>query len=201
MNKNICVLGGANNPQEIIKHFTRLDWNLIIGNELKFDKIYCFEPLREFATWIKDVKPEYEVEIEYINKALWVEDGHITFYRTPHHFSSTLCPDKANINGIVDEYDVECIDFSQWLTRHISPDDTVIVDIDIECAEYKILPKLISDGTIELIDHLSVEFHGEGKCKNWFNEGSNNSNGDTLKKELANHVNLLDHDAIIATLN
>jgi len=51
------------------------------------------------------------------------------------------------------------IDFCAWFDEHIHFEDTVIVKMDIEGAEYVILDKLIETKLISRINHLFVEFH------------------------------------------
>jgi FkbM family methyltransferase len=54
---------------------------------------------------------------------------------------------------------VECIDFSKWIKDNFSKEDYIFLKMDIEGSEYKILPKMINDGTISYIDALVIEWH------------------------------------------
>jgi FkbM family methyltransferase len=54
---------------------------------------------------------------------------------------------------------VKTIDFSDFLTRHIRDEDFLVVKMDIEGAEMDVLPWLIKQGTVNLIDELFVELH------------------------------------------
>jgi FkbM family methyltransferase len=54
---------------------------------------------------------------------------------------------------------VECIDFSQWIKNNFSKEDYIFVKMDIEGSEYKILPKMIDDGSINYINDLAIEWH------------------------------------------
>ena len=54
---------------------------------------------------------------------------------------------------------VECIDFSQWVGVNFVKDDYIIMKMDIEGSEYKVLPKMIKDNTIQYIDELIIEWH------------------------------------------
>lgn len=54
---------------------------------------------------------------------------------------------------------VDCIDFSKWITENFSKQDLIIVKMDIEGSEYKILPKMIEENTISYINTLCVEWH------------------------------------------
>lgn len=94
-----------------------------------------------------------------IGKAVWVEDGFIDFYLDQGDYDgSSVFEHKLNI---VDKkkISVPTIDFSQWLKNNFNRKDLIILKMDIEGAEYEVLNKMISDGTIEYIDELLVEFH------------------------------------------
>jgi hypothetical protein len=63
---------------------------------------------------------------------------------------------SINENG---DQSIEVIDFSEFLARHIEEEDFLVAKIDIEGVEHELLPKLVADGTIFLIDELFVECH------------------------------------------
>lgn len=54
---------------------------------------------------------------------------------------------------------VLCIDFSQFVKDNFSPEDVIIVKMDIEGAEYNVLEKMIRDDTLKMIDFIAVEWH------------------------------------------
>jgi len=53
------------------------------------------------------------------------------------------------------------IDFASWLARTVSRFDYVVCKMDIEGAEFNVIPHLISRGVITLIDELFLECHSE----------------------------------------
>lgn len=55
--------------------------------------------------------------------------------------------------------EVSCFDFSLFLKENFSKEDNIIVKMDIEGSEYDVLEKMIADGTMEYINHISVEWH------------------------------------------
>tara|TARA_Y100000593_G_scaffold89176_1_gene172787 strand:- start:2217 stop:2807 length:591 start_codon:yes stop_codon:yes gene_type:complete len=187
--KNVFIIGGANNLN-VINHILNTDWKPLVGKDIKIDKFYCFEPLKELDEWVQKFNTDkIDAEIEFIKKAMWIEDGEVVFRRMGAHFSSTLCPDKKT-GGFSEAYGVEAIDFSKWLKDNVSKNDFVICDLDIECSEYKILPHLIENKTIGLIDYLVIEWH-KTKCGTWYAD-----NEVKLEQDLHNHVKLLDHNRI-----
>lgn len=56
---------------------------------------------------------------------------------------------------------VRGIDFSQWLLQNIRQDDQVYLQIDIAGAEYMIIEQMIIDGSILLVDEISVVWHDD----------------------------------------
>ena len=55
--------------------------------------------------------------------------------------------------------EVEAIDFSKWVLENFTEEDFIILKMDIEGSEYKVLPKMIEDGSIKFINKLIIEWH------------------------------------------
>jgi len=55
--------------------------------------------------------------------------------------------------------EVTCFDFSSFIKESFQPEDNIIVKMDIEGSEFDTLEKMIADGTMEYINHISVEWH------------------------------------------
>ena len=64
-------------------------------------------------------------------------------------------------HNIVQDGTRPAIDIADWLRRTVRPDDFVVVKMDIEGAEYAIVPHLIAEGVGPLIDELFIEVHTE----------------------------------------
>ena len=94
------------------------------------------------------------------NKALWTNDGEITFYVSRRHSgkANSVYHNKRAGKG-EQTRSVPCIDFSKWLSNNFNEDDYIILKMDIEGAEYEVIPKLLKDGTINLIDVIYLEWH------------------------------------------
>ncbi len=54
---------------------------------------------------------------------------------------------------------VESFDFSEWLKANFSEEDIVILSMDIEGAEYKVMQKMVEDKSTRIVDRLYVEVH------------------------------------------
>ena len=98
--------------------------------------------------------------ITFHNKAVWIKDGIEKFY-IGHGASSSLIHGKTRGNlDFNNPIEVDCVDLSKWITENFDKDDYIILKMDVEGAEYKVLEKMIDEGTINYVDKLYVEFHG-----------------------------------------
>ncbi len=120
-------------------------------------KIYCFECNPDILSRLKK-----NVDATVIEKAVWEKDGERSFKRGLGRYSesSTLITAKRVIHFNKRDFcRVQCVDFSAWMKNNLSPDDYIVCKLNIEGAEYKVLNKLIHDGTINWINELYVEWH------------------------------------------
>ncbi|KAF9974151.1 hypothetical protein BGZ73_002489 [Actinomortierella ambigua] len=56
--------------------------------------------------------------------------------------------------------DLTSVNIATWLLRNTLPRDFVVVKMDIEGAEYEVIPHLADNQAWAVIDHLLVEWHG-----------------------------------------
>ena len=57
--------------------------------------------------------------------------------------------------------EVPAIDFAAWLTKNVKLEDYVVVKMDIEHAEYAVLPRMLATGAACLVDELYLECHSK----------------------------------------
>ena len=98
--------------------------------------------------------------INFTNKAVWTHDGEITFYASGrrHGQANSIFKNPSKPRREKNRT-VECIDFSKWIKDNFSPDDHIIIKMDIEGAEFEILTKMLEDKTIHYADIMFVEYH------------------------------------------
>lgn len=126
-------------------------------------QIYAFEPNPKLA---KHLKKRFKGQNVFVSaKAAWIIDGVMTLY-LGHDLSSTLV--KGKIQSVdYPEFNitykrktlVQTIDFARWLLEHVSFDDYVVIKMDIEGSEYKVLQRLVDTDAIDLVDVIYCEFH------------------------------------------
>ena len=125
--------------------------------------IYSFEPLDFVSKEYRDRE-----DIIFSNKAIWVYDGEIDFYIDRRIQNNPKCCPTGNTiikkkkTGHLDKehpIKVPCLDFSKWIIENFDKEDYIILKMDIEGAEYKVLNKMIKHKSIEYINELMIEFH------------------------------------------
>jgi len=109
----------------------------------------AFQPsLKEFASMAPN---------RYFHpEAVWIEDKQMTFGIAGS--GSSLLPSAQNdklSNFIV----VKAIDLSAWLQTYFFEEDTIIMKMDVEGAEFNITSEMVKKGTYHLVDTLLLECH------------------------------------------
>lgn len=118
--------------------------------------MYLFEPNTDLN--VKQHVADYfsDLPVKLMEKAVWTKSGKV-------HFHIAGREDAASVEGTSGhdrpkEITVQAIDFSKFVAK--LPDDAYIIcSMDIEGAEFTVLPKMIKDGTIDKINILEIEFH------------------------------------------
>ena len=98
------------------------------------------------------------------NTAAWIYDGFITFYldtvnKGRDYWGSSLDKKhwdvaKSNLTSV----NVTCLSIASILARY-TPNDYVVLKMDVEGAEYTLLMDFIVKDVMRLIDLITVEFH------------------------------------------
>lgn len=119
--------------------------------------IFSFEPNPAFSDCFSTFKNH-----TFIPEAVWTKNGKLTFYDSlqDDKYGGTVREDKST--GNVDynnPIEVDSLDFSSWVASNFSDEDFVILKLDIEGAEYDVLPKMIKDGSFDKINLFFVEWH------------------------------------------
>jgi FkbM family methyltransferase len=130
-------------------------------------KIDCFEVNPYTYDEALKIKPTYTDKLNLYNKAVWINDDSIDV-----NINEDVPLDNGT-NILVNPPDrdiqwnrkfnwkkkvkVPCVDLSRLINE--SDAKNIVVKLDIEGAEFEVLPHIIKEGAIKKITHLYVEFH------------------------------------------
>jgi FkbM family methyltransferase len=125
------------------------------------DYFYAFEPYPDSFNLLKK---QYESSnIICINKAVGTKNEIIKLYL---HKDIDIIPKYCVGNSTIKEkinvsnkfIKVECVDFNEFL-NNFNIDDEIILKIDIEGGEYKLLNHLLKSNKLNLIKKIYCEWH------------------------------------------
>lgn len=135
-------------------------------------EIHTFEanPACDISERVKNIP----LNINLYEKAVWIEDGYISFNQENHKISRSGSPTdgKSDVDGWGSSVDgigfnhpgyenkikVESIDFSRFVSE-LPNNSNIICKMDIEGSEFIVLRKMIEDGSIKKINKIFIEFH------------------------------------------
>lgn len=66
---------------------------------------------------------------------------------------------RTNLNVPTESYSTPQVDFSAWLRASFTEADFVVLKMDVEGGEHSIVPKMVADGTLKLVDVFLWECH------------------------------------------
>lgn len=132
-------------------------------------EIFLFEANPVFNGALVEAKEKYgpkgiSVNI-YPSTVVDVKDGTRIFYldnvNTDHDFwgSSTYANHPDAVKSGAKGTELTAINISRWLLMNTLPQDFVVVKMDIEGAEYDIVPHMAEMGVWSVVDHLLIEWH------------------------------------------
>jgi FkbM family methyltransferase len=141
-----------------------LDVGAAAGSSVKFFReshteaykfeIFCFEPLPDNIEALKHVPC-----ITVVPYAAWDSDGTDVLYLGKYK-SGTMYSDK--ITGEVDPdnfIEIPTIDFAEYIKEHFKKEDEIWLKLNVEGAEYDIVPHLYKNGLIDWFDRMYIRWH------------------------------------------
>ena len=118
---------------------------------------------KNFQITAFEADPSYSMEyeelhdIDFYNLAVWTKNETLRFGgKMGRVRSGVKCKKKCKEEG---SYTVRAINFSEYLLRHVDPSDFVVIKMDIEGAEYNVIPHMLTHGVFNLIDEFFLEGH------------------------------------------
>lgn len=125
----------------------------------------------DYKSWDRCRCRFYGIRFLGIEKLVWTHDGAVAFATDGDwegcRVAQMLGQDVSHfVAGPATNLKVKhlpCLDFSKFLFTEFSPDDYIVVKMDIEGAEYDVLDEVIKTRAIEKIRELYVEYHSWGR--------------------------------------
>jgi FkbM family methyltransferase len=122
-------------------------------------EIYRTTKINCFNSAVTDYNGTIELNIETVeekNTKIIQNTGQGTSIIPLNDWAST----GSSHNGqFLETISVPCIDISEWICLNCNKNDTVIVKLDVEGAEYSILKKILEDKSYEFITAIYIEWH------------------------------------------
>ena len=94
-----------------------------------------------------------------LSAAVGRRDGFLSMNDGPEMMITGGATHQATFKSRIEKYRVPQVDLSSWLRKSFSRDDFVVLKLDVEGVEHRIVPKMVEDGTLELVDVLLWECH------------------------------------------
>ena len=126
-------------------------------------EIYTFDcdPHKTYQNLIESNLRNRCKSVTHSTKAVWINEGTLTFYGTG--IGAGVMEEKANSPdgptahgfNLNKTFEVECIDFDKWIKSNFSLEDEIILGLNVEGAEFEILPHMIKNGSIKYIKGMA----------------------------------------------
>ena len=144
------------------------------GEDYEF---YCFEINKDFEPFFEDLA---DYKVEFINKAAIITDAMIPFLKQGMSGGSTIDSFKSHTLVTKQFHREECMLFDlqqigkvshlehhevqgsnivKWIEKNFTQNDYIVFKLDVEGAEFDILPAMLQNNMFEYIDEFLVEFH------------------------------------------
>jgi FkbM family methyltransferase len=110
-----------------------------------------------------------EKGVIFSSKAVSDKDGEVVFFsHTINDVAGTTFEKKGkmkncgcNTPGTVVSFNVKTIRLSKFILDNFSREDHIILKLDVEGEEYRIVPDLIKTKAIDFVDDLWIEWHSK----------------------------------------
>ena len=136
-------------------------------DSLQGSEIHLFEPNAVHIPALEHYRQNVEATVFVHNACAWIEDGYQSFYLSEGEWGdmgSTLYadkdfPDERESLDLESVQQVKSVDLGAFIRETTSQMNYVILKLDVEGAEFDILPALIDGGELEYVDELHIEWH------------------------------------------
>jgi FkbM family methyltransferase len=158
LNKNITVYNKA-----VWTENGKLKFSLRGISDVHYQSIYADEKDKQNPFYKKNWEPglanlaaeSHGLDMDKILEIPWDGGSCVSQIKEEMHNLNR----ESNFYKWHDDIEIESIDLSKWIMDNFSKEDHIVMKMDIEGSEYKVLPKMIHDGSIDYINSIYVEWH------------------------------------------
>lgn len=184
--KKIFIDAGAHNGIATFEHY------IIHRKDLVPCDIYYFEPLNDTYNVLYEEAKRFRVQYPDYNhytfhQAVWIKEEKLNFFEAIDMYGtvgSTLHADKKEKLKLDSPELVECIDIEKFILDNFQKDDYIVLKLDVEGSEYKIIEHLLkNDNAIHYLNELLVEWHD-----NFYDNANSNQLTELLNQKQINHT-------------
>lgn len=125
---------------------------------LKHVELIMFEPQPQFLGSLSKLVSRWGAT--HVPAAAWTSDTNLTFYiQQDSRSSSVHARGGGGVGRSKDRRTIPAIDFTKFFLKRITAGSLVFVKLDVEGAEYELLPRMLSSGIFCSITHFHIEWH------------------------------------------
>jgi FkbM family methyltransferase len=134
--------------------------------QLASSRLTMVEPQPRFRANLSALARSFEGNATFVPMAAYKSNQSLTFYASKNTHASSLSREMAGAWGAGKTIRVQGFDLAEHLFRVASPlprppreSWQLFVKVDVEGAEYELLPWLLTTGALCLVDFLLIEWH------------------------------------------
>ena len=104
--------------------------------------------------------PPFRSSFVLLPAAVGEQDGSMSLFDGPEFMVTGGATHQFRARSKrAERHSVSQVDLSSWLRSSFTEDDFVILKLDVEGGEHRIVPKMVADGTLKLVDVFLWECH------------------------------------------
>ena len=149
--KKIFLDCGANIGQSV-------DAWYLCNEDAKEYEIYSFEPSKRLINVLRQNLKKYN-NVTVVNKVVWSHNEGVRFEDCGNESSSTESDKMSGGATTWNSPKFSSVDLAAFIKDKFSPEDKIVLKVDIEGGEYHLIPHLIETGAINYVDEIYMEIH------------------------------------------
>jgi FkbM family methyltransferase len=139
-----------------------LDWYVNKRPDLAGCEVHFFEPNPNHREALEELCRQSRGRMKSIHAAVGTSAGTAKLFTCLEEVgdlgNSLFSESRCNLDRD-HPVDVQMVDLASYILENFEPQDYLVLKLDVQGAEYQLVPHLISTGAIALLDEIHVEWH------------------------------------------